>query len=234
VPLVRLAILRSPRLVQANLGAMMLVGGWFGFQFIATLYMQQLRGWSPLETGLAIFPGGFLVAVLAPRIAPLVMRFGVRRLITAGLASTAIGYGLFIPIGLDSGYAAAILPTVLLAGFGFALAYGPLNIEATNGVAAHEQGLASGLVNTSFQFGGALVLAVATAVNNANTVADGSAQGLLEGFQAAAVVSVIAAGLGAIVTALPLGRKTESAAEDEGEPGIEQPVLVAETDAEAA
>ena len=94
-----------PSLVQANLGAMMLIGGWFGFQFIATLYMQQLRGWSPLETGLAIFPGGLLVAVLAPRIAPLVMRFGVRRLVIVGLSSTAVGYALFLRIGLDSGYA---------------------------------------------------------------------------------------------------------------------------------
>ena len=133
-PLVRLGMLRSASLVQANMAAMLLIGGWFGFQFIATLYMQQLRGWSPLETGLAIFPGGLLVAVLAPRIAPLVMRFGVRRLITAGLASTAIGYALFLPIGLDSSYAAAILPTMIFAGFGFALAYGPLNIAATNGV----------------------------------------------------------------------------------------------------
>ena len=116
VPLVRLGILRSASLVQANVAAMLLIGGWFGFQFIATLYMQQLRGWSPLETGLAIFPGGLLVAVLAPRIAPLVMRFGVRRLITAGLASTAIGYALFLPIGLDSSYAAAILPTMIFAG----------------------------------------------------------------------------------------------------------------------
>ena len=69
-PLVRLGILRSGPLVRANLGAMSLIGGWFGFQFIATLYMQQLRGWSALETGLAIFPGGLLVALLAPRIAP--------------------------------------------------------------------------------------------------------------------------------------------------------------------
>jgi EmrB/QacA subfamily drug resistance transporter len=227
-PLVRLGILRSAPLVQANLAAMMLIGGWFGFQFIATLYMQQLRGWSPLETGLAIFPGGFLVAVLAPRIAPLVLRFGVRRLVTAGLASTAIGYALFLPIGLDSAYATAILPTMLFAGFGFALAYGPLNIAATNGVAAHEQGLASGLVSTSFQFGGALVLAVATAVNNANTVADGSAQGLLEGFQAAVVVSVIAAGLGVVVSMLPLGRRTEPVTEAE-------PLIAAEAEeAEAA
>ena len=200
-PLVRLGILRSPSLVQANLAAMMLVGSWFGFQFIATLYMQQLRGWSPLETGLAIFPGGFLVAVLAPRVAPLVMRFGVRRLIATGLTSAAIGYALFLPIGVDTPYVVAILPTVLLAGFGFALAYGPLNIAATNGVEPHEQGLASGLVNTSFQFGGALVLAVATAVNNANAGTDGSQQALLDGFQAAVVVSVIAAVAGVLVTA---------------------------------
>jgi EmrB/QacA subfamily drug resistance transporter len=201
-PLVRLGILRSGTLVQANLGAMMLIGGWFGFQFIATLYMQQLRGWSPLQTGLAIFPAGALVGVLAPRIAPLVARFGVRPLVTAGLASTAAGYALFLPIGLHSGYAAAMLPTFVLGGLGFALAYGPLNIAGTNGVAAHEQGLASGLVSSSFQVGGALVLAVATAVNNANTVANGTSQGLLDGFRAAVVVSVIAAGIGVAVTAV--------------------------------
>jgi EmrB/QacA subfamily drug resistance transporter len=228
-PLVRLGILRSGTLVQANLGAMMLVGGWFGFQFIATLYLQQLRGWSPLETGLAIFPGGFLVAVLAPRIAPLVMRFGIRRLITLGLASTAAGYALFLPIGLDSGYAAAMLPTFLLAGLGFALAYGPLNIAGTNGVAAHEQGLASGLVSTSFQVGGALVLAVVTAVNSAAAGADDSPQAILDGFHAAIVVSVIAAGLGVVATAVRLRPRVappEDVAEVDG--------LEVEIDAEAA
>ena len=229
-PLVRLGILRSATLVQANFGAMMLVGSWFGFQFMATLYMQQLRGWSPLETGLAIFPGGLLVAVLAPRIAPLVMRFGVSRLITAGLASAALGYLLFLPIGTDSAYAVAILPTVLLAGFGFALAYGPLNIAATTGVPPHEQGLASGLVNTSFQFGGALVLAVATAVNSANAGTDGSQQALLDGFQAAVVVSVIAAVLGAIVTAVRFRSQPAAAPVATLEPEV----VDAEPEAEAA
>jgi EmrB/QacA subfamily drug resistance transporter len=200
-PLVRLGILRSATLVQANLTAMMLLGGWFGFQFIATLYMQQLRGWSPLETGLAIFPGGLLVALLAPRIAPLVMRFGIRRLVTAGVASTAVAYALFLPIGLESSYLLGVLPTMVFGGLGFALAYGPLNIAATNGVAAQEQGLASGLVQTSFQFGGALVLAVVTAVNNATTTADGTPQGILDGYQAAIAVSVIAALIGVAVMA---------------------------------
>jgi EmrB/QacA subfamily drug resistance transporter len=229
-PLVRLGILRSASLVQANFGAMMLVGGWFGFQFIATLYMQELRGWSPLQTGLAIFPGGLLVALLAPRIAPLVARFGIRRLITAGLASAAIGYALFVPIGLDSGYAAAVLPTVLLGGLGFALAYGPLNIAATNGIAPEEQGLASGLVNTSFQFGGALVLAIATAVNNAANGAADSPQTLLDGFQAAVVVSVIASGLGVAVTALRFRARQAPAAE----PVAEIEPVEAKPEAEAA
>jgi EmrB/QacA subfamily drug resistance transporter len=208
-PLVRLGILRSGPLVRANLGAMALIGGWFGFQFIATLYMQQLRGWSALETGLAIFPAGLLVAILAPRIAPLIERFGATRLIALGLASTAAGYALFLPIGLDSAYAIALLPTFLFTGLGFGLAYGPLNVAATNGVAPEEQGLAGGLVNTSFQFGGALVLAVVTAVNDASAGSAQSAVGVLDGFHAAALVSLTAALLGA--AAMVLRRRREPA-----------------------
>jgi len=195
-PLVRLGILRNRSLVGANLAAMSLFGGWIGFQFIVTLYLQQLRGWSPLETGLAIFPGGALVAILSPRIAPLIGRFGVTRLIVAGLISITVGYGLFLPIGLDSTYVAAMLPTFLLAGLGFALAFGPLNVAATTGVAPEEQGLAGGLLNTSFQFGGALALAIATAVINANIGPGGSPQAILDGFHAALYVSVAAALLG--------------------------------------
>jgi EmrB/QacA subfamily drug resistance transporter len=232
-PLVRLGILRSPTLVQANLGAMMLVGGWFGFQFILTLYLQQLRGWSPLETGLAIFPAGTLVAVLAPRIAPLVMRFGFRRLVTVGLGSTGVAYMLFLPIGLDSAYATAILPTMILGGLGFALAYGPLNIAATNGVAPAEQGLASGLVNTSFQFGGALVLAVVAAVINATAVAGGSPQDTLDSFQSAAVVSVIAAGLGMLATMIRVRPRPAVVAAEEEVAELEPPLAVA-PDSEAA
>ena len=91
-----------------------------------------------------------------------------------------------------------MLPTFLLAGLGFALAFGPLNVAGTSGVAPEEQGLAGGLLNTSFQFGGALVLAVVTAVNNANAGTGGSPQATLDGFHAAIVVSVIAAVLGVV------------------------------------
>jgi MFS family permease len=104
---------------------------------------------------------------------------------------------------------AAILPTVLLAGLGFALAFAPLNIAATSGVAPMEQGLAGGLLNTSFQFGGALFLAVVTAVNNANVGSDGSAQALLDGFHPALAVSVIASLLGIIAIGVRLPARRE-------------------------
>jgi EmrB/QacA subfamily drug resistance transporter len=212
-PLVRLGILRSSSLIRANLGAMSLFGGWVGFQFITTLYLQQLRGWSPLQTGLAIFPGGLLVALLAPRIAPLIGRFGITRLIVAGMLSTVAAYALFLPIGLDSTYVAAMLPTFILAGLGFALAFGPLNAAATSGIAPHEQGLAAGLFNTSFQFGGALVLAVVTAVNNANRGTGSSPQALLDGFHPALVVSLIAAVLGVLAMSVRGRGKTASVPE---------------------
>jgi len=201
-PLVRLGILRSGSLVRANLAAMSLFGAWVGFLFIATLYLQQLRGWSALETGLAIFPSGVIVVALAPRIGPLVGRYGTTPLITAGLASSVAAYALFLPIGLHSGYAAALLPTVVLGGLGFALAYGPLNIAATNGIAPSEQGLAGGLVSSSFQLGGALVLALVTAANHAGAGSDGSPQALLDGFHSAIGVPLAVAIAGVVATAL--------------------------------
>ena len=211
-PLVRLGILRSAALVRANLAAMALFGSWIGFQFIATLYMQQLRGWSSLETGLAIFPAGLLVALFSTRIAPLVMRFGVTRLIVAGLVSIVAGYLLFLPIGLESGYLTSLLPTFLLAGLGFALAFGPLNIAATSGVVPEEQGLAGGLLNTSFQFGGALALAVTTAVINANTGDGGSPQAVLDGFHPALFVPVIVGVLGIVAMGTGLRSRARTVA----------------------
>jgi hypothetical protein len=208
-PLVRLGILRSGPLVRANIAAMSLFGAWVGFLFIATLYMQQLRGWSALETGLAIFPSGVIVVALAPRIGPLVGRYGTKPLITAGLTSSVAAYALFLPIGLHTGYAVGLLPTVVLGGLGFALAYGPLNMAATNGIAPSEQGLAGGLVSSSFQFGGALALALVTAVLHSSTGTDGSPQALLDGFHAAIGVSLAIAIAG--VAAITLRRRASRA-----------------------
>ena len=211
-PLVRLGILRSGSLVRANVGAMALFGGWVGVLFVATLYMQQLRGWSALETGLAVFPAGVVVVALMPRVAPLVQRFGATPVIFAAMLAHAAAYAVFWTIGLHSGYLAILLPTFLLVGLGFGLGFGPLNIAATNGIAAEEQGLAGGLVNTSFQFGGALVLAVVTAVNNAAAGSAGSPRDVLNGFHAAIVVSLVVALLGAAVTAFGAVRRSSAPA----------------------
>jgi EmrB/QacA subfamily drug resistance transporter len=193
-PLIRLGILRSGNLRRANLGMMAMFAGWVGVQFIATLYMQQLRGWSPLTTALAILPAGMIVALGAPRVALLVERFGTTKLVVSAMVAFVAGYLLlFLDLGTHSSYVTSILPTMILAGAGFMLGYGPLNMAATTGVPDHEQGLASGLVNTSFQLGGAIGLAIVTAVIDARVGGGASA---IDAYHAGIVVAVIVAALG--------------------------------------
>jgi EmrB/QacA subfamily drug resistance transporter len=199
-PLVRLGILRSRTLVGANVAMMGLFGSYVGFQFIATLYMQQLLGWSSLTAALALLPGGLIVAVGSPRVGALVTRVGTAPLLAGGLASLAIGSALFLRIDESPSYAAIFLPTMILLGIGFALAYPAATMAGTSGVADHEQGLASGLVNTSFQIGGALGLAITTAVMTANTGVGESASALLDGFRPGLVVAIVAATLGFLAT----------------------------------
>ena len=223
-PLVRLGILRSAALRRANFGAMALLGSWFGFQFIGTLYMQDLRGWSPFEMALAFLPAGLIVASGSTRMNAGVKRIGTTLPIGMGLVSLALAYALFLNIGADSSYLSAMLPTFLLSGIGFALAFGPLTVAATNGVANEEQGLASGLVYTSFQLGGAIGLAASTAVIQAGTAGSespvGSAAALLDGFQPGIIVSVVIAALGVAVTFSGLlGRLVPGRVATEGEGG---------------
>jgi EmrB/QacA subfamily drug resistance transporter len=208
-PLVRLGILRSGSLVRANLGMAAVFGTYVAFQFIGTLYLQRMLGWSPIETALAFLPGGLLVAFGSPRIGPLVDRFGTAKIILAGSIAFVAGYALFLRIGESLSYAAVFLPTILLIGTGFALSFPSLNIQATAGVPDHEQGLASGLVNTSFQVGGAIGLAIVTAVVSANTGTGGDAASLLDGFRPglAVVTAVSVLGLGVALAGVALGAR---------------------------
>jgi MFS family permease len=201
-PLVRLGILRSGPLVRANLGAMTFSSAWISTQFIATLYMQDLRGWSALHTGLAFLPTGVLGGLVASRVAPLIQRFGLPQVIAFGMALMVVAYALLLRIGVDSDYWTVLFPTFALVGFGFGFAYGPLTIAATNGIAPNEQGLASGMVQTSFQFGGALVLAIVTAVNSATVDGSRDPGDLLDGFQTALIVPVMVAAMGLAITLL--------------------------------
>lgn len=204
-PLVRLGILASAPLLRANASAVLLLASFMAFQFVAVLYLQELRGWSTVETGLALAVLG-IDAVLAPTLTPLlVARFGNPRVLAAGMVFATLGYLLFLPVGPDWGFA-AMLPSFLALGVAFTLAYGTLTIAATDGVADSEQGLASGLLTTSFQFGAALGLAVVSAVLVAATAGDSPAA-VLEGYRAGLVVPLVAAGLGTLIMATDLRRR---------------------------
>lgn len=193
-PLVRLDILRSAALARANLGALLLVGSFMGFQFVAVLYLQELRGWSTIQTGLALAVAG-IDAVLAPTLTPvLVRRFGHHPVIVAGFALAAVAYVLFLPLTVDGSYW-LMLPAFLVLGIAFALAYGPLTIAATDDVNEHEQGLAGGILTTSFQFGAALGLAGVTAVVVAASPLS------YDALRAGLLVAVAAALIGVAVTA---------------------------------
>ncbi|MEV0225843.1 MFS transporter [Streptomyces sp. NPDC050704] len=201
-PLVRLGIFRTGSVVRADLGALLFVGAFFGFQFVLTLYLQELRGWSSLQTAIALVAMG-CDAILAPTLTPrLVTRFGHGKVILGGFVLAVVAYGMFLPVGMDWSYA-AMFPTLIIAGTAFALAYGPLTIAATDGVAESEQGLASGLLHTSTQFGSAIGISAVTAVYGlASTGSDPGST--LSAFRTALIVPVVMVTLGALLSSFGL------------------------------
>jgi MFS family permease len=205
-PLVRLGILRTGTLLRANLGMMTLFGAYVGFQFVMTLYLQAMNGWSPVETALAFLPAGMLVAVGSPRLGPLVDRFGTARVVAIGATASVAGYALVLRLDAVPDYAAVLLPTMLLLGIGFMLLFPTFNIQATSGVANHEQGLASGLVQSSFQIGGAVGLAIVTAVVSARAGGSTDPDVLLGAYRTAIGVTVGVAAIGLLVALAGLVR----------------------------
>ncbi|MGK5553860.1 MFS transporter [Actinomadura kijaniata] len=203
-PLVRLGIFRRTAMVRADLGALLFLGAFFGFQFLLTLYLQELRGWSALRTAVALVAMG-CDAVLAPLLTPrLVRRYGTGRVIFGGFLLAVVAYGLFLPVRADWSYA-AMFPSLIIAGIAFALAYGPLTIAATDSVAAHEQGLAGGLLYTFTQFGSAVGISAVTAVYGiAATGAGGSPDAALAAYRTALAVPVVMVLLGTVVCAFGL------------------------------
>ena len=205
-PLIRLGILRSAPLVRANLGMATMFGAYVAFQFVMTLYLQSLNGWSALQTALAFLPAGVLVAVGSTRIGPLLARIGAPRVVALGALSFATGYIALAARGIDvaPSYVLELLPTMLLLGIGFALCFPTLNIQGTNGVGDHEQGLASGLVQTSFQVGGAIGLAVVSAIVTSRAGASTDAAVLLDAYRTALIVvaGIAVAGLAVALSGL--------------------------------
>ncbi|MGP3691637.1 MFS transporter [Streptomyces sp. IBSNAI002] len=162
-PLIRLGILRHSSTIRANLSIMALVGSYMSFQFMLTLFLQDGRGWSPLRMAFALLPIGIVVAVGSPVAGKLINRFGTTPLIRLSMVATTLGYAWFLTTAAGSPpYLTTMLPSLLLLGTGFALGYGTIMAQATEGIRNEEQGLASGLVQTSAMVGAALILAVLT------------------------------------------------------------------------
>lgn len=208
-PLVRLGLLRSAPIVRANLGLVILMGSYIGFQFAAMQYFQNLLHWSALQTALAFLPAGLLVAITSTRMGDLADRFGTARLIVIGAAALAGGYAFFLGIDENPSMAGLVLPGMVLLGIAFALSFPSLNIQATNGVHDDEQGLASGMLNTSGQVGGAVVLAVVTAVLTSG--ADGAIT--IDSLKSSIMVPLILAVVGLLVSATGLNFRRVPAVE---------------------
>ncbi|MEV4414717.1 MFS transporter [Catellatospora sp. NPDC049609] len=172
-PLVRLGIFANRSLVRADLTAMAVSGGYLSFQFLVALYLQHVLSWSPLQMALSLLPAGLIVASSGSLVGRLITRYGTRRLIALGMLAFVAAYALFLRAEPEPAFLTVILPTALLLGLGFALSFSALNVQATNGVADDEQGLASGLVQSSFQVGGAISLAATTAVVGGGAITAG-------------------------------------------------------------
>lgn len=213
-PLVRLGILRNTRLRNANLAILTVFGAYVAFQLIGTLYLQNLLGWSSFQTALGFLPAGLLVATLSPNAGKLADRIGTEAMIIGAMVLFVAGYALSLRIGPESAYFATVFPTIMLIGLGFAIGFPALNIQAVSGVEDHEQGLASGLFNTASQVGGAVVLAVVTAVISSQAAGVTAPAGMLSAYKPGLAVVTGIAGFGLVIALLGLrGLRARRAAE---------------------
>jgi EmrB/QacA subfamily drug resistance transporter len=193
-PLVDLSIFRKRSLTIANASMMLFASGLFSTFYFISLYLQDIHGDSPLRTGLSLLPFPVLIAVSSVLAQSLLRRVGVRPLLYTGLAVTATGLFWLSGLPADGSYLADVLPAISVMAFGMGFTFSPLILIATTNVSADEAGLASGLVNTSQQVGGALGLAVLASLAAGRTsgaVVAGveHTQALVDGFTRAYMVA---------------------------------------------
>ncbi len=205
-PLMRLSILRTPNLAAANVAQLLLGAAWIPMWFFLNLYLQQVLGYGAFEGGAALLPMTITVMVLMVVVAPRVIaRFGPKVPIVAGLLVLAAGLVVLSLVRPDGSFAADVLPASLIAATGMALAFIPSLGTAISSARPEEGGLASGIVNTSYQVGSALGLAVMTALATSQG-ADrlGDAAALTDGYAAAFLGAAGVAVAGALLAAAML------------------------------
>ncbi|GAB3296444.1 MFS transporter [Pseudoclavibacter terrae] len=211
-PLLRLGLLRAPRLASANGAQLMLGAAWVSMWFFLNLYLQQVLGATAFLAGAALLPMTGLVVIVMIALAPrLQARFGAKSMIVTGLLLLAAGLAWLAFVRPDGTYAVDVLPASLLSALGMSLAFVPSLGTAIDAAPAAETGIASGLVSTSYQIGSALGLAVLTAIVYGIAGADASKAELTQGYSAAFIGAAILALVGAIVTAISMSKPRVSA-----------------------
>src|SRR2546428_1231440 len=169
-PLMPLRLFRLRNLATANVVGALWAAAMFAWFFISALYMQLVLGYSALQIGLAFLPANLIMAAFSLGLsAKMVMRFGIRLPLGAGLAFAAVGLALFALSPVDGSFVFHVLPGMTLLGIGCGMALNPVLLAAMSDVSQSESGLASGIVNTSFMMGGALGLAVLASLAAART-----------------------------------------------------------------
>jgi EmrB/QacA subfamily drug resistance transporter len=219
-PLLPFSIFRTQSVAGANVAGFILEAALFAQFLMTTLYMQQVLGYSPMKTGLSFVAVAGTAVVWSTLAAHLVTRFGVKPVLAVGMAAVAAGNVYFTHVSVGGSYLGDLLPGFLVIGLGVGFAFVPISIAALAGVREAQAGLASGLVNTSWQVGGALGIAAlstlaATTTSDALAGGTGEAAALTEGFHAAFWGAAVAAAVGLVVAlALIRSRDFEQAADE--------------------
>jgi EmrB/QacA subfamily drug resistance transporter len=209
-PLVPLRVFRSRNVSGANVVQMLMVAGMYGMFFLGALYMQRVLGYDALEVGLAFLPVAALIGLLSLGFsARLNMRFGARATLLPGLVLILAGLLLFARAPVDAGYLSDMLASMILLGIGAGLSFPSLMTLAMSGATRSDSGLASGLVNTTLQVGGALGLAVLATLATTRTDGllangDSTASALTDGYQLAFLIGagLVVAAIGVAVAVL--------------------------------
>jgi EmrB/QacA subfamily drug resistance transporter len=222
-PLVPLRVFKSRQLTAANTVMFLLGASSFAMWYFVSLYLQEVRGFSPIETGFSILPMALSVAVGAQIAGKGTARFGAGPFLALGMALVGVGMLLFGRAPVGGSFAVNVLPAEIVTALGVGLAFVPVTIAAMAGSAPHEAGLASGLVNTARQIGGSLGLAILATIAVART-ADltgdvGLKPALNSGFHHAFVVGAGFAFLGAVLAAVLIPRVRPRQVAAPAEPG---------------
>src|SRR4051812_46075489 len=236
-PLMPLRLFRSRSVSGANVVQALLVAGMFGMFFLGALYLQQVLGYDALEVGLAFLPATLVMGIMSLRFSgPLSMRFGPQRTLIPSLVAIGLGLLLFARTPVDGNYWLDVLPPMALIGFGAGLGFPSLMTLAMSGATPQDSGLASGLVNTSVQVGGAIGLAVLATFASERTsdlraAGESLASALNSGYHLAYLIGAALVLVATVVALAVLRPKAEAA---EHSPAAGRPARAAEPCADAA